>query len=204
MDFLFDIGRVLLDFDFEHSLKRLAPPNTPDTAKRINRILDRKDQLESGLITTEEYTQWALEILQNNITEAQFHRAWRQIFTVNRPMWENVHDLARNKHRLILISNINAIHYPWIITQFPQFSYFQEAILSFKIGFLKPQPEIYQYAISRCNLAPEQTCYIDDLPENVATGKQFGFQCWHYNINNHEVFEQWLQRTLTTNHSKSL
>ncbi|HBV21732.1 MAG TPA: HAD family phosphatase [Nitrosomonas sp.] len=199
MVFLFDIGRVLLDFDFEQSLKQLLPPETPNANERIKCILDRKDLLEAGLITSEEYTSWALDILQNNVTVPQFHHAWRSIFTLNKPMWQNVHELAETGHRLILISNINAIHYPWIITEFPQFSYFEEAILSFKIGLLKPQTEIYQYAISHYNLVPEKTIYIDDLPQNIAAGRQFRFQCWCYDIYNHPDFEQWLKKTLGIN-----
>lgn len=199
MVFLFDIGRVLLDFDFEQSLKQLLPPETPGVNERIKCILGKKEILEAGLITSDEYTSWALEVLQNNVTATQFHHAWRSIFTVNKPMWKNVHELAEIGHRLILISNINSIHYPWIITEFPQFSYFEEAILSFKIGYLKPQTEFYQHAISHYNLVPEETIYIDDLPQNITAGRQFQFQCWCYDLYKHSDFEQWLNKTLRVN-----
>ena len=50
MTFLFDIGRVLLDFDFESSVSRLFPPGTPDAPQRLKRLLDRKDEFEAGKI----------------------------------------------------------------------------------------------------------------------------------------------------------
>ncbi len=196
MVFLFDIGRVLLDFDFKSSLKRLLPPEDPNAIQRVDRILARKDLLETGLITPETYTDWALKILQNNVTAAQFRHAWRDIFTVNQPMWKNVNELTTRGHRLILMSNINAIHCPWIFKTFPQFSCFEAAILSFEIRLLKPQIEIYQYAIDHYQLIPEQTAYIDDAQENIQAGEQLGFKCWQYDIDNHIGFEQWLKKVL--------
>ncbi len=198
MVFLFDIGRVLLDFDFEQSLKKLLPPGTPNAAQVIECILGRKDSLEAGSITPEDYTDWALNILQNNVSASQFRDAWCDIFTINQPMWQNIYELNALGHRLILISNISAIHCPWIFTAFPQFSNFEASILSFKVRALKPQVDIYQFAIRNYDLVPEETLYIDDSLENIQTGKQLGFKCWQYDINNHADFEQWLQDTLNT------
>ena len=42
MNFLFDIGRVLLDFDFESSLATLLPDGVDDPHERLQRLLARK------------------------------------------------------------------------------------------------------------------------------------------------------------------
>ena len=79
-------------------------------------------------------------------------------------MWQRVRQLTADGHRLILFSNINAIHAPWIYDEFPEFPLFDGAVFSFETGFVKPQPEIYQYAIDDHGLVPAETLYIDDLP----------------------------------------
>jgi putative hydrolase of the HAD superfamily len=107
-------------------------------------------------------------------------------------MWENVRQFARAGHRMILFSNINAIHCPWIFEAYPEFSCFHGAVLSFETGFIKPHPEIYQHAIRRHGLVPAETLYIDDMPENIATGRDFGFHCHPYNLNDHAAFTRWL------------
>ncbi len=196
MIFLFDIGRVLLDFDFESSLTRLLPPDTKDSSERIKRILQQKDTLESGQISPEHYTNWAISILANNVTATQFREAWQQVFTANDAMWQCVQNLANDGHQLILISNISALHWPWIHQTYPNFSYFHATILSFEIGYLKPQPEIFQHAITTYHLNPESTVYIDDMPQNIEAGRQFGFQCWQYDLNHHQTFECWLKNIL--------
>lgn len=196
MTFLFDIGRVLLDFDFESSIARLFPPDVTDPGARMHRLIERKDEFETGKIETDDYIRWAIETLGSTATPDEFRHAWRHIFTPNEPMWDRVRQLAADGHRLILFSNINSIHWPWITVEFPHFAHFPDAVVSFKTGFIKPQPGIYHHAIATHGLVPEETLYIDDLPANCATGRELGFRTWQYDINDHAAFESWLANEL--------
>lgn len=192
MTFLFDLGRVLLDFRFEPSLATLLPPGTHDADERLARLLARKDEFEAGKIDVPLYVDWALETLGSPATPEEFRHAWQRIFTPNEPMWKVVRQLAADGHRLILFSNTNAIHCPWIFSEYPELSLFEGAILSHETGYIKPQPPIYQYAIDTYGLVPEETLYIDDLPDNIAGGHAFGFRCWQYDLHDHAAFESWL------------
>ena len=196
MTFLFDIGRVLLDFDFESSMARLFPAGISDPAARMDLLLERKDEFETGRIEVDDYITWALEMLGSTATHEEFRHAWQQIFTPNEPMWRCVRQLAADGHRLILFSNINGIHWPWITENYPEFSLFHDAVLSFKTGYIKPQPGIYHHAISHHTLVPAETLYIDDLPPNCATGRELGFRTWQYDLKNHAAFESWLSGEL--------
>jgi putative hydrolase of the HAD superfamily len=192
MTFLYDIGRVLLDFDFESSLARLLPPDCTDPQERLGHLLDRKDDFEAGAIKEDDYIEWALGIIGSQATHDEFRHAWQCIFTPNDPMWENVRRLSSGGHRLILFSNTNAIHCPWLFETYREFSLFDSAVLSFEIGAIKPHPPIYQHAVDVHDLDPSTTLYIDDLPDNIATGRAFGFHCHQYDLKNHSAFEQWL------------
>lgn len=196
MTFLFDIGRVLLDFDFETSLARLLPKEISDSAERLGRLLDRKDEFESGTIDADTYIVWALDILGSKADPTEFCNAWQQIFTPNEPMWQCVRQLAAAGHRLILFSNTNAIHCPWIFESYPEFALFEGSILSFEAGSIKPDPEIYHHAIEAYALTPASTRYIDDLPANIATGRHLGFRTWQYDLADHPAFETWLNAEL--------
>lgn len=200
-DFLFDIGKVLLDFDFESSLRKFLPADHPDPVGALDQLLARKDEFEAGKVSTEDYTRWALKILESDVSPEVFHHAWCDIFTPNQPMWETAKKLRAAGHRLILFSNINALHSPWVFGKFPDFSLFHGAVLSYEVGAIKPQPEIYQYAIDHYSLIPENTLYIDDLPANIATGQEFGFQTHQYHLTNHPAFELWLASHLNSNHA---
>ena len=171
-DFLFDIGKVLLDFDFETSLTRLLPPGHPEPRATLEKLLAKKDEFEAGRISVGDYTMWAIETLGTTATTEQFHSAWQNIFTENLPMWDAARRLHAAGHRLILFSNTNAIHCPYVFEAYPEFSMFHGAVLSFEVDSIKPHPEIYRHAIEKYSLVPENTLYIDDLPANIATGKR--------------------------------
>ena len=192
MNFLYDIGRVLLDFDFESSLSRLLPTDCANPRARLERLLERKDEFEAGRIEADAYIEWALCVLGSAASADEFCAAWRNIFTPNEPMWKCVRQLAAKGHRLILFSNTNWIHCPWIFENYPEFDVFEAAVLSCEVGAIKPQAEIYTHAFETHGLDPGSTLYIDDLPENIAAGRAHGLHCWQYDLRDHASFEKWL------------
>lgn len=200
MTFLFDIGKVLLDFDFENSLRRLLPPGTPDQEvdERLARMLERKDEFEGGHVSHDDYIPWALDVLGHDITRETFVHAWQNIFTPNEPMWRIVEELHADGHRLILFSNTNAIHCPWIFETYEIFRSFESGVLSFEVGAIKPQEKIYHHAIDTHGLVPDETLYIDDLPANIETGQRLGFRTHQYDLTNHPAFETWLAAELSS------
>ena len=195
--FLFDIGKVLLDFDFESSLEKLLPPGVEDSAQRLAKILEPKDSFERGDIPLDDYVEMSLSILGPSVTRESFFNHWRNIFTPNMPMWKAVEKLHKAGHRLFLFSNTNAIHTPWILENFDIFRYFEAGTYSFEVGRMKPEPEIYHAAITNHRLDPAHTLYIDDLPANIATGKEMGLRCHQYDLEDHAAFEHWLEQEMS-------
>jgi len=56
---------------------------------------------------------------------------------------------------------------------------FDDKIISGREFLVKPDPEIYKLAISRFNLTPEQTLFIDDRIENIEAAQSLGFRTIH-------------------------
>jgi len=197
MDFLFDIGRVLLDFDFETSMRRVLQDETDDSFERLNQVIRNRIPLEKGEIQPSEFIKQSIQTIDSSISPVAFETAWREIFTPIPRMWAVVNKLkALGGHRLILFSNTNAIHCPWVFREFPEFDHFDGAVLSHEVGAMKPDAAIYQHAIREFDLDPSRTIYIDDLPENIATGRGFGFRCHLYDMRDHAAFELWLASEL--------
>lgn len=190
MTILFDIGNVLLRFDYKEALHALIPAELGDAAERL-RLLDvKRDDLESGRISAEDFVDWSLATLGSPASADQFVAAWRSIFSPIDGTWALVEKWASAGHRLILFSNINPIHHPWIFEAYPVFRHFHGAVMSYEIGCMKPHDGFYETACERYALDPADTFYIDDLAANIAAGQRFGFHCHQYHPDEHEGLER--------------
>ena len=193
MTFLFDIGNVLLRFDYKQPMLLLVPPHLGDATARLHLLEEKRNELESGRIEADDFISWALDTLGSDASPDEFRRAWRSIFTPIHEMWQLVEKLEASGHRLILFSNINAIHHPWILEEFPIFSHFDGAVMSHQIGCMKPSDEFYLRATELYQLDPGDTIYIDDLPANIEAGRRFGFLCHRYEPGHHSALLDFLR-----------
>jgi putative hydrolase of the HAD superfamily len=107
-------------------------------------------------------------------------------------MWQLVDELAAAGHTLILFSNINAIHAPFVLETYAVFRRFHGAVFSHEVGAIKPDERIYRHAIERFQLVPAETIYIDDLAANIATGERLGLQAFRYDLGQHQALLDWL------------
>ncbi len=196
MNFLFDIGNVIVGVDFIPALKRLVPSGTRDVDARLGQVLERKDEFEAGIIGPELYFPWAADLLGFTGTEEEFLTAWVDIFSPNLPMWESIEHLHCAGHRLILFSNINNPHKDYLIEKYPVFQFFSGGVFSYQTGHIKPEPAIYELASKQYQLTPATTAYIDDLPANIKGGHDAGFLCHQYRADRHHDFLQWIESIL--------
>jgi putative hydrolase of the HAD superfamily len=189
MTFLFDIGNVLLKLHFDRfHTAVLGAPDTPLPPA----LLDIRGPYEAGEIDDHQFVNHSLEHLPVSLTPEQFTAAWQDIFTANEPMWEVVRQLKQQGHRLILFSNTNNLHTTSFLKRFQGFDHFDHHHFSQEVKAMKPERAFYQKAIEQYQLDPAETIYLDDLAENITTGREFGFACWQYDLNEHPACLEWL------------
>ena len=75
---------------------------------------------------------------------------------------------------MILLSNTNAIHFPWIQQTYPLLRHFHDLVLSYEVKAMKPHPDIYRAAIARAGCRPEECFYTDDIAEFVEGARALG------------------------------
>lgn len=66
--------------------------------------------------------------------------------------------------------------------------FFEEVVVSEAIGFAKPSPEIFHYALSKLGLTPAQVLYVgDSLNHDYAGAMQVNIDFYYYNRKNQVV-----------------
>jgi putative hydrolase of the HAD superfamily len=105
----------------------------------------------------------------------EFADIWAAIFTPIAPMIALAESLRDRLPRLLL-SNTNIIHMEYIYRHFPFVAEFDQQVLSYEVGLLKPDASIYRHTIEKSGLTAARMLFIDDLPANVEGARTVGLQ----------------------------
>ncbi len=192
--FLFDIGNVLLKFDFSVALRAVAAHSKVQDPIAVLATVDQiKVAYEDGQIERNAFLRAAFDVLGYTGSEADFVAAWEDIFEPNAPMVALVETL-QTQYPLYLLSNTSDIHREYIFRRYPFFKNFAAGVYSYEVHTSKPGKEIYGIACRELGIRPESTFFIDDLLPNIETARALGFICHHYHSDRHGALLKDLQR----------
>jgi len=180
---VFDIGNVLLPFDFSVALRKLQSKSGTESVEHAMEGVKR--EYESGRISRVEFLEQMRVVLQYTGTEDEFVAAWEDIFTENTPMSELVRALHPH-YPLFLLSNTSDLHMDYVFKKYPTFGLFKDAVFSYRVKGFKPEPAIYETALKQFGIKAEETVFIDDLQVNIDAALALGFQAIRYDLGQHE------------------
>jgi|SRR6266853_480778 len=184
--FVFDIGNVLLKFDFSLAMTKVAAQSeVRDPVDVLARIDQLKSGYEDGQIDRPAFLRGVFDALRYRGTEAEFSAAWNEIFEPNEPMIALLEKL-RGRFPLYLLSNTNDLHREYFFRRYPFFSYFAAGVFSYEVRASKPNRAIYEIATRQLGLEPATTFFIDDLLPNIEAARAFGFRAHHYHCDRHD------------------
>jgi len=184
---LFDIGNVILKFDFGIALRRIAGHCELHDSTEVLAAIERvKSGYEEGQIDRAAFLRGAFDALRYRGTESDFVSAWEEIFEPNAPMLSLIEQL-HGRLPLFLLSNTSDIHREYIFRRYAIFSRFTAGVYSYEAGASKPGRQIYEIAIRELSLDPAATFFIDDLLPNIETARSLGFHAHHYHVDRHDL-----------------
>ena len=186
--YLFDIGNVIITFDFSRATGKLAPHSSVSAQEALPLVAPLMVELELGRISPEEFIAITSEKMGYRGEAGFFRDAFADIFELNLPMVEFIEARKAEGCPLFLLSNTNGIHVPFFEATYPVFGHFDGRIYSHEVGLMKPDPQIYTVTRETLSLVPEETIYIDDLPANCEAGREAGFLSVPYSHTAHDDF----------------
>lgn len=130
------------------------------------------DRLESGRISLKRYNSEVGKALGIRPDEVRWFEVFKRIFKVNEEMLD-LAAILHNEYVTAYLSNVDRSRHSYtskIIDKGP----FDYRFVSYAIGFRKPDPRIFKYALKRMKLRPEETVFIDNLYPNVLGARRVG------------------------------
>jgi putative hydrolase of the HAD superfamily len=172
---IFDLVRVLIDFDFKRgyqALEGLCPYRAAEIPGRLA-TCDLVERFETGLIEPRDFVAEMSAVLDLKIDYDRFCRIWSSIFT-GTLVPENLLAGLAARYRLMLLSNTNAIHFEGLRASHPMLRHFHDLVLSYEVKAMKPRPDIFQAAIARAGCRAEECFYTDDVAAFVTAARNLG------------------------------
>ena len=175
---VFDLGKVLLHFDWMRAAQKLAT-RSKVPAHTMLKTLDYTHtviQYELGAITSQQFFEHAREAIGFTGTFDEFAPMFADIFS-EIPEIISVHaELRQRGVPTFIFSNTNELAANHVRANYPFFAHFTGYVFSFEHGAMKPDAKLYEVVERLSGCRGAELLYIDDLPKNIEAGRTRGWQ----------------------------
>lgn len=178
----FDLFGVLLGIDQSVVVQYLSKlTNTSYLKTREITMGEPYMRLERGEVTFKEYVKDIRAMLPNGnrIDADSLREIWMNSKIGEMPAVSLLDDLLIN-YPVWVISNTTEAHIKSLQSQFVFLNSFNGIITSERAGTHKPNPSIFNFALSEANTDPLSSLFIDDSYANVESAENLGFRVHHY------------------------
>src|SRR6478752_8913944 len=180
---LFDLGRVVLDIDFNKTLACWAAHAGREPAQFVGRFSSRDDAYrrhERGEISDAEFFAALRTALGVDLSDAQFLEGWNALFAGVVPGIAPLLKRAAKRLPLYAFSNTNAAHVEHFSAAYAEvLGDFREVFLSSAIGLRKPDAAAYDHVVKAIGVPAHRIVFFDDLPENIEGARARGLSAVH-------------------------
>jgi FMN phosphatase YigB (HAD superfamily) len=176
--FIFDLGKVLVDFDYGIAARNITRRSTKPPAD-LHAFLGSSPLLfeyESGRLTRQGFFEAVREAAGFQGDLMEFGGLFGDIFSEISGMTALQAELRRRGHKTYIFSNTNDLAIGHIRRNFPFFAHFDDYIFSYEVGAMKPQAEIYAAMEKMSGRQGADLIYLDDRLENIEAGAARGWR----------------------------
>ncbi|WP_438288377.1 glucose-1-phosphatase [Edwardsiella tarda] len=180
MLYIFDLGNVIVDIDFQRVLgvwSRYSGAPLATLSKRFT-MGETFRQHERGEIDDETFARRLCAEMGISLSFAQFELGWQAIFVALRPEVIAIMQRLRTQgERVVVLSNTNRLHTHFWPKHYPQVAAACDRMyLSQDLGMRKPEAEIYRYVLEQERATAAQTVFFDDNHDNIAAAQALGIR----------------------------
>lgn len=174
--FIFDLGNVIVPFEADSKIKSLQEFTRlkPEDVHEKVLLSEELRLFETGKISSLEVFEFVKKTLDSEMSFEQFIENWNGIFILEPILSEDFIGKLSKKYKLLILSDTNEIHFEFIKQNFPVLKFFDDFVLSYEVGVLKPSKEIFQIAVEKAGCLPEECFFTDDIEKNIAAAKNLG------------------------------
>lgn len=178
MLYIFDLGNVIVDIDFNRVLGAWSNFSRVPlaTLKQSFTMGEAFHQHERGEISDEVFAEKLCHEMALPLSYEQFSHGWQAVFVGIRPeVIAIMHKLREQRHRVVILSNTNRLHTTFWPEEYPEVKAAADKIyLSQEMGMRKPEARIYQAVLQAEGFSAADAVFFDDNVDNIEGANQAG------------------------------
>lgn len=182
---ILDFGGVILDIDYHKTKDAFIDLGFTQFNEMYNQYHSDElfTKLEKGEVSSQAFYDIILSSAPAGVSREQIEQAWNAMLLQYRKSTLTYLPTLAEKYNLYLLSNTNAIHHRAFMTMYeegkpsqPFDDCFVKAYYSHKIGYRKPNADIYEFVASDAGINPNETLFIDDSYNNIEAAAAVGYK----------------------------
>lgn len=173
----FDICGTIVDVDNIRLAEELSRTIIDVNAVQILQVLDSEkitDEFELGKLSANDVHTWFALRFDNGFSRINvddFSFIWCQYSSRMEEALGVLHNLC-SVYKVGLASNIDPLFFEHVLDICPELQGISSQILSFEIGYRKPDKEFFEEILSRSECAAAEIIYIDDNIDNISVANK--------------------------------
>lgn len=178
------MGGVIVDVHLDRAVEKFKTLGVKDADEWIDSSHHKGIfiDFENGNIDVEQFCEMLSRHVGKEIPRSEIENAWKSIIV---PPLEYKMDYIkelRNKYKLYILTNNNPVIMDWVQSKGftpsnDSFSdYFDGIYASYEMKCTKPDLKIFRMMIEDAKIKPEETFYIDDSEQNLASARELGMK----------------------------
>lgn len=173
---IFDMGNVLVRFSHDRMCEQIGAlcGNSGPEIRACLIETGLQWEFERGRCDEIEFHQRLEAATDRRIPIDKLRHAASDIFEPNSEVISIVRSLKGAGHRLVLLSNTSIAHYEFIRGRWDILDPFDQFVLSYEVGAIKPETAIFDAVLHAIRCRPEEAFYTDDIPAYVEAGRRHG------------------------------
>lgn len=181
---VFDLGDVILNIDVPLASSSFGKLSGKEQHEILALFKEKElfRLFETGLVDEDGFRNMVRELLEfPDWSEEIIDTAWNSLLLDIPPARIGLIKALSKNYRLFLLSNTSSIHIKQVNKILHAASgveklddLFEKVYVSYEMGLMKPNPEIYLQVLRESDLAAEETLFLDDNADNIAAASKLG------------------------------
>ena len=180
---LFDLGGVIVNWHNSWLIQDVSDEFQLQKEKLSKEYYKNLPKIATGKINEKELWNIIGKELKSkklmNLNESLLDRIFQKHCSLNNSMINLSKELSQKGITVGILSNTEPASYS-AIEKLTSLDHFEYKFLSYNIGYLKPNQEIYRHVINNIPFLKEELFFIDDLKTNVESARVEGIDSVQY------------------------